>query len=225
MTSPRAQGRTTRNSRRVEEGWQEFQAQTNRPRRNARRANRSGRTMDEDDGEDDLELQAAIVESQQLRASSSTSTSTSRGRRVLRRVPDATLPTICDFGNDVSRDWLWTTEQSLIEYVPQLGDIVMYLPQGHREHLSTFPETTAPPWQSFPRKWPIVVCKVVGISYDFPSAEVFQRSDSIVCNVELQLLKFPPELNRDCRFLRDYVPMPGRLIRDESATFKVAVHR
>lgn len=88
-----------------------------------------------------------------------------------------------------------------------------------------FPETTAPPWQSFPRKWPVVVCKVVGLTYEFPSAEAFQRSDSTVCQVELQLLKFPPDLDRDCQFLRDYLPRPGRFIRDESQTFKISLHR
>lgn len=225
-TRTRAHGRTTRTSRRAEEEWAEFQAELAQPRRHLRRAARStGRVIEESsdfDEDEDAELLAALAESQRAQPSSS-----SRSGRTAapRRVRDVTLPTICEFGDSVSREWLLVTEQSPVEYVPQLGDIVMYLPQGHLEHLSMFPETTAPPWQSFPRKWPIVVCKVVGLTYDFPSAEAFQRSDSTVCHIELQLLKFPPDLDHDCQFLRDYLPRQGRLVRDESSTFRVSLHR
>lgn len=83
-----------------------------------------------------------------------------------------------------SDDWL-TYTQSPSSYVPQVGDAVVYFPQGHAEYLQHFPSTDSPPWQAWNGKeWPYVCCKVMDIQYQFPEKD---EPVQILCKVTLKV--------------------------------------
>lgn len=45
---------------------------------------------------------------------------------------------------EIQRDWASSAAPVEYEYCPQMGDLVVYFPQGHVEHLTHFPETSQP---------------------------------------------------------------------------------
>jgi hypothetical protein len=74
------------------------------------------------------------------------------------------------------------------QYCPQMGDRVIYFPQGHREILSQFVENTIPPWQDkelFVQRWPLVECEVTGIQFEFPTEQEHKFCNSVVVVVRL----------------------------------------
>ena len=88
----------------------------------------------------------------------------------------------------VDRAWLQKDRTVDHQYCPQMGDLVIYFPQGHKEILSKFVENTIPPWQDnnlFTKRWPLVECEVTGISYEFPTEREFQMCASVVAVVKL----------------------------------------
>jgi hypothetical protein len=94
-------------------------------------------------------------------------------------------------GAPVDRLWLQQYEPNDLHYCPQCGDSVMYLPQGHLEHLHSFPEASAPPWLSFALKWPVVECKILSISYDFPSQQEYKYCASVIARITLMVTGVP----------------------------------
>jgi hypothetical protein len=96
----------------------------------------------------------------------------------------------------IDRDWLLQDRACDQQYSPQIDDIVLYFPQGHLEHLQIFPEGRTPPWTSFPHKWPVVECKVLDVSYDFPSQSEHSRCESVVVNITLFLTGLPLQWGR-----------------------------
>ena len=83
-------------------------------------------------------------------------------------------------------------------YVPQLGDQVVYFPEGHQEFLSVHPSASAPPYQSWPPLWGMVKCRVVRLSYAFPPTDGGGASGTlpaIVTKLELRMeaVALPPE--------------------------------
>ena len=94
---------------------------------------------------------------------------------------------------DVSiyREWALSDEPSDFQYCPQLGDAVIYFPQGHAEHLMTFHETAQPPWTSFPIRWVAVECIVTDLQFDFPTQAEHRRSNSVVATVGLKMVGIP----------------------------------
>lgn len=94
-------------------------------------------------------------------------------------------------GLEVNRAWLQSdvrTEQ----YCPQLGDLVMYFPQGHIQWLQEFKETAAPPWNKFPGKFPLVECEVRDIRYSFPASEdEFYACHSVKATLVLVVTRIP----------------------------------
>jgi len=94
-------------------------------------------------------------------------------------------------GVDVSRQWLLTPNTSDSQYVPQVGDRVLYFPQGHIEALQLFAEDTAPPWLSFPIKWPLVLCLVTAVRYSFPTQAEHFRCPSVLATVSLDVVGTP----------------------------------
>ncbi|CAN0396306.1 unnamed protein product, partial [Discosporangium mesarthrocarpum] len=74
---------------------------------------------------------------------------------------------ICDGGAqglEVDRGWLTVEDPrdtKLYSYLPQVGEIVMYLPQGHMSYLHSFPEASRPPYKLFKGHPPVVRCQVL----------------------------------------------------------------
>jgi PHD-like zinc-binding domain len=73
-------------------------------------------------------------------------------------------------GPRVDRDWLLKdacSEQGAV-YAPQIGDTVVYFPQGHCAQLEMYPQNTSPPWRVTGGH--VAVCTVKELKYGFPSA-------------------------------------------------------
>jgi PHD-like zinc-binding domain len=73
-------------------------------------------------------------------------------------------------GPRVDRDWLLKdacSEQGAV-YAPQIGDTVVYFPQGHCAQLEMYPQNTTPPWRVTGGH--VAVCTVKELKYGFPSA-------------------------------------------------------
>lgn len=91
----------------------------------------------------------------------------------------------------VDRAWLQLDYQNEALYCPQLGDRVVYFPQGHRVHLSDFPNDMSPPWLAFPIRWPFVECEVRHLRYDFPTAQEHRWCQSVVAVLTLAVVRIP----------------------------------
>jgi WD40 repeat protein len=79
-------------------------------------------------------------------------------------------------------------------YAPQMGDRVVYFPQGHRAALRLRPQDIEPPWQKFPQNWHMVLCKVDQLEYEFPTPEAVDSDfTSIVCRMKLRIIGIPTE--------------------------------
>ena len=96
---------------------------------------------------------------------------------------------------DVLVDRAWLQKDHVVDhqYCPQMGDLVVYFPQGHKEILSKFVENSIPPWQDsnlFTRRWPLVECEVTGMSYEFPSEREHQMCTSVVVVLKLGMTFF-----------------------------------
>ena len=99
---------------------------------------------------------------------------------------------------DVLVDRAWLQKDHVVDhqYCPQMGDLVVYFPQGHKEILSKFVENSIPPWQDsnlFTRRWPLVECEVTGMSYEFPSEREHQMCTSVVVILKLGMTFFDLE--------------------------------
>lgn len=105
---------------------------------------------------------------------------------------------IIPIGTLIERDWLLLDSPSDHEYCPQVGDKVMYFPQGHINHLNLLPEQRRPPWMSFPMKWPVVECRIISISYDFPTHSEYNKCPSILAKLQLQLIGRPLRWGNNC---------------------------
>ncbi len=96
-----------------------------------------------------------------------------------------------DFGISIDRSWLQGDSQLECIYIPQIGDRVVYFPQGHREHLQFFTEDVSPPWNSFPQKWPLVECIIRHIEYRFPGDQELRWTASTVAEITLAIIGTP----------------------------------
>ena len=93
---------------------------------------------------------------------------------------------------EIDREWLQTEKQSEQQYCPQLGDQIVYFPQGHSSLLSEFPaRDRLLPWNSFNERWPVVHCEVRDIAFDFPPAAELKRCRSVVATITLVILRVP----------------------------------
>lgn len=106
---------------------------------------------------------------------------------------------IIPIGTEIEREWLLSDSPSDYHYCPQVGDQVMYFPQGHLNHLNLIPEQKRPPWMSFPLKWPVVECQIVSISHDFPTHSEFNKCPSVIAKIQLQLTGRPLRWGSNCR--------------------------
>lgn len=94
---------------------------------------------------------------------------------------------------DVVVDRAWLQKDHVVDhqYCPQMGDLVVYFPQGHKEILSKFVENSIPPWQDstlFTKRWPLVECEITGISYEFPTEREHQMCTSVVVVLKLGMI-------------------------------------
>ncbi|CAM9166354.1 unnamed protein product [Choristocarpus tenellus] len=97
-------------------------------------------------------------------------------------------------GVDVDRSWLTMEDlkdRKLYSYCPQVGEIVMYFPQGHMSYLHSFPEATQPPYKLFKGRPSVVRCQVKHMTFSFPVDYQDTGCYSVVCHVVLQVLGFP----------------------------------
>lgn len=113
------------------------------------------------------------------------STGRVRGRR--RRTPEGSEL----MGLELDRSWLQQDAPSEYVYSPQVGDIVVYFPQGHKEQLTHFTESSSPPWVSFGQRLPFYECMVQDIAYEFPTEQEFRICKSAVAKITLVVLRIP----------------------------------
>jgi WD40 repeat protein len=128
---------------------------------------------------------------------------------------------------DIDRFWLQEDQTFDSQYAPQLGDRVIYFPQGHIELLHHFAENSRPPWHSFPHKWPLVECTVKDISYEFPSRAEHRRCQSILVVLTLNVISIPlkPQLSSSGEYHVDLVPQrhTRHSVNVEPISFKVTI--
>lgn len=107
-----------------------------------------------------------------------------------------------ELGNHVQRHWLHRNESSSSHggrklYTPQVGDVVVYIPQAHLGSLTEYPGVQTPPWQHWPddATWPVVQCYVRNIRYRFPYKD-YKTCNSVIAKLTLEATGIP-ELSTD----------------------------
>ncbi|EQC36352.1 hypothetical protein SDRG_06457 [Saprolegnia diclina VS20] len=76
-------------------------------------------------------------------------------------------------------------------YVPQVGDVVVYCPQGHEFYLRFHPSKTQPAYMTFPRKFAAVQCQIVHIAYTFPLVETYKPHQRVLMQLHLEVVGLP----------------------------------
>lgn len=95
-------------------------------------------------------------------------------------------------GTEIDREWLQAEQQVAHQYCPQMGDRVVYFPQGHSALLSEFPaRDRLLPWNSFNDRYPVVECEVRDIKFEFPPFAELRRCKSVVAAITLVILRTP----------------------------------
>lgn len=108
-------------------------------------------------------------------------------KRWPKSIPHGLIP----FGVNVDRTWLQEDRQFVQQYCPQVGDKVLYFPQGHVELLTSFPESTSPPWTTFGDTWPLVECIVKDVTYSFPTEREYRLCTSVIASLKLVIIRVP----------------------------------
>ena len=108
-------------------------------------------------------------------------------KRWPKSIPHGLIP----FGITVDRAWLQEDRQYVQQYCPQVGDKVLYFPQGHVELLTSFPESSSPPWTSFGDTWPLVECIVKDVTYSFPTEREYRLCSSVIASLKLVIIRVP----------------------------------
>lgn len=95
------------------------------------------------------------------------------------------------FGLTFHREWLQRASlNSTHQYVPQVGDDVVYFPEGHQVYLRCC-SMQLPSYLSRFQKYFALKCRVVDIKYVFPLADDFIKSSAIKCELSLAVLAVP----------------------------------
>ncbi|RLN93206.1 hypothetical protein BBJ28_00017721 [Nothophytophthora sp. Chile5] len=95
------------------------------------------------------------------------------------------------FGLTFHREWLQLVSLVTIhQYVPQVGDYVVYLPEGHEGYLR-FGGHRKPSYYGRLSKFYAVKCRVVDVKYVFPLADEFLKCSTIKCEISLAVLAVP----------------------------------
>ena len=106
-------------------------------------------------------------------------------------------------GPKIKKHWLERVESDSAymgrkTYVPQVGDLVVYIPRVHLDTINTFPSVGAP-WMDWPNEseWPVVKCRVRDMRFRFPYMNHFgprvtgNKCDSIVAILTLEVIGIP----------------------------------
>ncbi|CAH0477859.1 unnamed protein product [Peronospora belbahrii] len=103
------------------------------------------------------------------------------------------------FGLKFHREWLQLVNlRSIHQYVPQVGDYVVYLPEGHPGYLH-YGGIPHPRYFAQLSKFYAVKCRVGDVKYVFPTAEEHARCDTIKCELMLAVLAVPTSAVRPGR--------------------------
>ncbi|TDH65246.1 hypothetical protein CCR75_008865 [Bremia lactucae] len=95
------------------------------------------------------------------------------------------------FGLKFHREWLQLVSlRSIHQYVPQIGDYVVYLPEGHPGYLN-YGEMPKPRYYARLSKFYAVKCRVVDVKYVFPTAGEHARCNTIKCELLIAVLAVP----------------------------------
>ncbi|KAG1699672.1 hypothetical protein DVH05_012567 [Phytophthora capsici] len=95
------------------------------------------------------------------------------------------------FGLKFHREWLQLVSlRSIHQYVPQVGDNVVYLPEGHPGYLN-FGGMPKPRYYARLSKFYAIKCRVVDVKYVYPTAEEHVRCSTIKCELSLAVLAVP----------------------------------
>ncbi|KAG7391789.1 hypothetical protein PHYPSEUDO_003409 [Phytophthora pseudosyringae] len=95
------------------------------------------------------------------------------------------------FGLRFHREWLQLVSlRSIHQYVPQVGDYVVYLPEGHPGYLR-YGGMPNPRYYARLSKFYAIKCRVVDVRYVFPTAEEHIRCNTIKCELSLAVLAVP----------------------------------
>lgn len=95
------------------------------------------------------------------------------------------------FGLTFHREWLQRVSlKSTHQYVPQVGDDVVYFPEGHQVYLRCC-SMQLPSYLNRFQKYFALKCRVVDIKYVFPLADDFIKSSSIKCELSLAVVAVP----------------------------------
>ena len=137
-----------------------------------------------------------------------------------RRNGRKTVPS--EIGPDLDRDISCSDTLSASQYHPQLGDRVIYFPQGHLAVLENFKskfDNGSQPWRQFPQPWPAVECEVIELTYDMPNSAEYQHSTSVVANLKLKFVNRPSRWDgrSNDRLLVDFGPLVSRSTRHSSS--------
>ncbi|KAL4096292.1 hypothetical protein PRIC1_009653 [Phytophthora ramorum] len=100
------------------------------------------------------------------------------------------------FGLRFHREWLQLVSlRSIHQYVPQVGDYVVYLPEGHPGYLR-YGGMPNPRYYERLSKFYAIKCRVVDVKYVFPTADEYLRCSSIKCELSLAVLAVPTSAAR-----------------------------
>lgn len=95
------------------------------------------------------------------------------------------------FGLAFHREWLQLVSLSSIhQYVPQVGDYIVYFPEGHLAYMR-YCEMRHPSYFSRLRNFFAVKCRVLDVAYKFPLVESYAKSSTIKCEISLAVLAVP----------------------------------
>jgi hypothetical protein len=138
------------------------EARPSRVSRRARKTKKSYEDLLDSEETDDLsgvhsdESDRLVVNRSRSVSKPKSALSSNSGRH---RAPDVNFLT--------SRAWLQTSTATPLVYVPQVGDEVVYFPQGHVRTLRVVPSSLPPPWTTWPRSWFAVLCRVDKVLVSF----------------------------------------------------------
>ncbi|CAI5746194.1 unnamed protein product [Peronospora destructor] len=103
------------------------------------------------------------------------------------------------FGLSFHREWLQLVSlRSIHQYVPQVGDHVVYLPEGHPGYLD-YGGIPHPRYFAQLSRFYAVKCRVGDVKYVFPTADEHIRCDTIKCEILLAVLAVPTSAVRRAR--------------------------
>lgn len=95
------------------------------------------------------------------------------------------------FGLAYHREWLQLVSlQATHQYVPQVGDYVVYFPEGHLSFLR-YGELRHPSYFARLSKFYAVKCRVVDVKYKFPLVAEYAKCSTIKCEISLAVLAVP----------------------------------